>query len=302
MDLDQYARIGRGRGFFAALDQSGGSTPKALASYGVDEDAYSGDAEMFDQVHAMRTRIMTSPAFTGARVLGAILFEDTMDRRIGGLDSGEYLWSVKGIVPFLKVDKGLAPVADGVQLMKPIPALDELPSYPMGSGDDLTPPLRTLGLRFGTWTETSGSATSSAHGIIGRLTRSARSSSSSTRRRPRRTSKPHRANQLATAPTSGRRRGGETLGAVELGGHRANPVATAPTSRHRRRGQFVGAVTADPPDHTRWRRMLSREFALRRIRALEPRITAIVERTGHARHAGAPAPRRDHPDRAGQHR
>ena len=124
VDLEQQSRVRSGRGFFAALDQSGGSTPKALALYGVDEHAYRGDAEMFDQVHAMRTRIMTSPAFTGERVLGAILFEDTMNRQVQGRDTGDYLWSVKGIVPFLKIDLGLQDVADGVQLMKPIPDLD----------------------------------------------------------------------------------------------------------------------------------------------------------------------------------
>jgi fructose-bisphosphate aldolase class I len=126
VNLEQRTRIGSGTGFFAALDQSGGSTPKALALYGVGEDSYSGEAAMFDQVHAMRTRIITSPAFTGERVLGAILFEDTMNRQIEGRDTGEYLWSVKGVVPILKVDKGLADPADGVQLMKPIPGLDAL--------------------------------------------------------------------------------------------------------------------------------------------------------------------------------
>lgn len=126
VNLEQHTRIGSGTGFFAALDQSGGSTPKALALYGVNEESYSGDAEMFDQVHAMRARIITSPAFTGERVLGAILFEDTMNRQIDGRETGDYLWSVKGIVPFLKVDKGLADPAEGVQLMKPIPGLDAL--------------------------------------------------------------------------------------------------------------------------------------------------------------------------------
>lgn len=134
MNLEQQTRIGSGRGFFAALDQSGGSTPKALALYGVGEDSYSGDAEMFDQVHAMRTRIMTSPAFTGERVLGAILFEDTMNRQVEGRDTGDYLWSVKGIVPILKVDKGLADPADGVQLMKPIPGLDALLAQGVAKG------------------------------------------------------------------------------------------------------------------------------------------------------------------------
>jgi len=134
VNLEQQTRIGSGQGFFAALDQSGGSTPKALALYGVDENSYSGDVEMFDQVHAMRTRIMTSPAFTGERVLGAILFEDTMNRQVEGRDTGDYLWSVKGIVPILKVDKGLADPADGVQLMKPIPGLDALLAQGVAKG------------------------------------------------------------------------------------------------------------------------------------------------------------------------
>src|SRR5690606_34053707 len=115
-----------GKGFLAALDQSGGSTPKALRLYGVGEDQYANEAEMFDRIHEMRTRIITSPAFTGDRIIGAILFEQTMDRQIEGRDTGDYLWSVKGVVPFLKVDKGLAEEADGVQLMKPITGLDEL--------------------------------------------------------------------------------------------------------------------------------------------------------------------------------
>jgi fructose-bisphosphate aldolase class I len=114
------------RGFIAALDQSGGSTPKALALYGVPEDAYSGDDEMFAVMHEMRSRIITSPSFNGDRVLGAILFENTMDRQIEGRDSAEYLWTVKRVVPFLKVDKGLAGEVDGVQVMKPIPDLDAL--------------------------------------------------------------------------------------------------------------------------------------------------------------------------------
>jgi fructose-bisphosphate aldolase class I len=122
----QLHRIKFDRGFVAALDQSGGSTPKALELYGVPEDAYSGDDEMFALMHEMRTRIITSPSFNGDRVLGAILFENTMDRQIGGRDSAEYLWNVKRVVPFLKVDKGLAPEADGVRIMKPIPDLDAL--------------------------------------------------------------------------------------------------------------------------------------------------------------------------------
>jgi fructose-bisphosphate aldolase class I len=113
-----------GRGFIAALDQSGGSTPKALRLYGVEESEYSGDEQMFDLIHQMRTRIITSPSFNGRRVLGAILFEMTMDRQIEGVGSAEYLWNEKEVVPFLKVDKGLAGESDGVQVMKPIPDLD----------------------------------------------------------------------------------------------------------------------------------------------------------------------------------
>ena len=113
-------------GFIAALDQSGGSTPKALGLYGITEDAWSSDDEMFDVVHQMRTRIMTSPAFNGDRILGAILFENTMDREVAGKATADYLWEAKNVVPFLKVDKGLADVGDGVQLMKPMPDLDEL--------------------------------------------------------------------------------------------------------------------------------------------------------------------------------
>jgi fructose-bisphosphate aldolase class I len=126
MDQAQLDKVREGRGFIAALDQSGGSTPKALKLYGVEESEYSGEAEMYDRIHEMRTRIMTSPAFTGARVLGAILFEQTMDREVEGRPTGEYLWSVKGVVPFIKIDKGLADEADGVQLMKPMPELDAL--------------------------------------------------------------------------------------------------------------------------------------------------------------------------------
>ncbi len=113
-------------GFIAALDQSGGSTPKALANYGVAADAYSGEDQMFDLVHAMRTRIMTSPAFTGDRIMGAILFENTMDREVEGRATADYLWEVKRVVPFLKVDKGLADEQDGAQVMKPMPGLDDL--------------------------------------------------------------------------------------------------------------------------------------------------------------------------------
>jgi len=123
-----------GNGFIAALDQSGGSTPKALGLYGIGEDAWSTDDEMFDLMHAMRTRIVTSPSFTGDRVLGAILFEQTMDRQIEGRGSADFLWNVKQVVPFLKVDKGLADEADGVQLMKPIPGLTELCERAVGLG------------------------------------------------------------------------------------------------------------------------------------------------------------------------
>jgi len=119
--------IARSRpGFIAALDQSGGSTPKALGLYGIANDAWQSDEEMFDLVHAMRERIMTSPAFNGDRILGAILFENTMDRTVAGLSTPAYLWKEKSILPFLKVDKGLQPEANGVQLMKPIPGLDDL--------------------------------------------------------------------------------------------------------------------------------------------------------------------------------
>jgi fructose-bisphosphate aldolase, class I len=126
MNEQQAVRIREGRGFIAALDQSGGSTPKALKAYGVGEDAYGNESEMYDRIHEMRTRIMTSPAFHGDRVVGAILFENTMDRQVEGEDTATYLWERKRVVPFLKVDKGLADEADGVQLMKPIGGLDGL--------------------------------------------------------------------------------------------------------------------------------------------------------------------------------
>jgi fructose-bisphosphate aldolase, class I len=122
---EQLQKIRTGSGFIAALDQSGGSTPKALRQYGIPEDAWSGEDQMFDVVHEMRTRIITSPAFDGDRILGAILFEGTMDREIEGTPTAEYLWREKRVVPFLKIDKGLADVSQGVQLMKPIPGLDE---------------------------------------------------------------------------------------------------------------------------------------------------------------------------------
>jgi fructose-bisphosphate aldolase class I len=121
----QFEKVRTGRGFFAALDQSGGSTPKALAEYGVEKDRYSSDEEMFDLVHAMRARIITSPAFDGSRILAAILFLQTMQREIEGVPTAQYLWEAKQVVPFLKVDLGLADEADDVQLMKPISTLDD---------------------------------------------------------------------------------------------------------------------------------------------------------------------------------
>jgi len=126
MNAEMAARIRAGDGFIAALDQSGGSTPKALAQYGISEDRYSSEAEMFDLIHQMRSRIVTSPGFSGDRIIGAILFEMTMDREIGGKPSSRFLWEDKRVVPFLKVDKGLQDAADGVKLMKPIPGLAAL--------------------------------------------------------------------------------------------------------------------------------------------------------------------------------
>ena len=123
MNEQQLRKISEDTGFIAALDQSGGSTPKALMAYGIGEDAYANDDEMFDVIHKMRARIIMSPAFDGSRVLGAILFENTMDREIDGRGTATYLWKKKGVVPFLKVDNGLADEADGVQLMKPMPGL-----------------------------------------------------------------------------------------------------------------------------------------------------------------------------------
>ncbi|MDJ0628866.1 MAG: fructose bisphosphate aldolase [Rhodobacter sp.] len=122
----QADQVRTGAGFIAALDQSGGSTPKALRLYGIGEDRYASEAEMFDLIHRMRSRIAQAPAFSGDKVIGAILFEMTMDREIGGKPSGDYLWDERGVVPFLKVDKGLADEADGVRLMKPIDGLDDL--------------------------------------------------------------------------------------------------------------------------------------------------------------------------------
>ena len=126
MNQKQLEKMKNGKGFIAALDQSGGSTPKALRLYGVEETAYSNDEEMFTLVHEMRTRIIKSPSFTSDRVLAAILFENTMDRKIDDKFTADYLWDVKGIIPILKVDKGLMDLDGGVQLMKPIPGLDKL--------------------------------------------------------------------------------------------------------------------------------------------------------------------------------
>ncbi|HAK52756.1 MAG TPA: fructose bisphosphate aldolase [Gammaproteobacteria bacterium] len=126
MNTEQNQKMGSASGFIAALDQSGGSTPKALKLYGIDEDAWSNEEEMFSLVHDMRARIITSPAFNGDRILGAILFVNTMNSEIEGRPTAEYLWEVKGVVPILKVDSGLADEADGVQLMKPMPGLDDL--------------------------------------------------------------------------------------------------------------------------------------------------------------------------------
>ncbi len=126
MNQAQLKRMKEDKGFIAALDQSGGSTPKALKAYGVDESAYNNEDEMFERVHEMRTRIMTSPAFNPEHILGAILFEKTMDNTVEGLDTPEYLWTKKQVIPFLKVDKGLGELVDGVQLMKPMPNLNEL--------------------------------------------------------------------------------------------------------------------------------------------------------------------------------
>ena len=134
MNPEQLEKAHTGAGFIAALDQSGGSTPKALKLYGIPEDAYSGDDQMFDLVHEMRTRIITSPAFDAGRIMGAILFEQTMDRTIEGRPTADYLWNVEGIVPFLKIDKGLADEQDGAQTMKPMPGLDELLDRAVANG------------------------------------------------------------------------------------------------------------------------------------------------------------------------
>lgn len=125
-NTSQRDQIKAGQGFIAALDQSGGSTPKALKLYGVDENAYQGEDQMYDRIHEMRSRIVKSPAFTGQKVIGAILFEKTMEREIDGTPSAQYLWESRNVVPFLKVDKGLEDASDGVKLMKPMPDLDDL--------------------------------------------------------------------------------------------------------------------------------------------------------------------------------
>ena len=124
----------KGQGFIAALDQSGGSTPKALKLYGVNEDAYSGETEMYDMIHAMRSRIIKSPAFTGDKVIGAILFEQTMDRNIDGIPTATYLWDKRGVVPFLKIDKGLEAEVNGCQMLKPIPGLEALLARAVAAG------------------------------------------------------------------------------------------------------------------------------------------------------------------------
>jgi fructose-bisphosphate aldolase, class I len=134
MNEDQYQKMGKGVGFVAALDQSGGSTPSALRLYGIGEDEYSNDEEMFELVHEMRARIITSPSFDGNRIVAAILFENTMDREIEGRPTADYLWNVKQVVPILKVDKGLADEADGARVMKPIPNLDDLLARAVGNG------------------------------------------------------------------------------------------------------------------------------------------------------------------------
>jgi fructose-bisphosphate aldolase class I len=139
MDMDmtkaqQTERVAKGNGFIAALDQSGGSTPKALRLYGVPETAYSGETEMYDMIHAMRSRIIKSPAFTGDKVVGAILFEQTMDRTIDGIPTATYLWDKRKVVPFLKIDKGLEAEVDGCQILKPMPTLDALLDKAVAAG------------------------------------------------------------------------------------------------------------------------------------------------------------------------
>lgn len=131
---EQLKKVSTANGFIAALDQSGGSTPKALAAYGVEESTYNGEDEMYDAVHAMRSRIIQSPAFNGDKILGAILFEKTMDNTIDGMPTAQYLWEKLGVAPFLKVDKGLADEENGVQLMKPMPDLDTLLDRAVAAG------------------------------------------------------------------------------------------------------------------------------------------------------------------------
>lgn len=126
VDTRQTEQMTSGKGFVAALDQSGGSTPKALKLYGVDESAYGSDSEMFDLIHEMRSRIITSPVFSGEQIVGAILFEQTMDRDVDGIPTAQYLWEKRSVVPFLKIDKGLLDEEDGVRLMKPMPSLDDV--------------------------------------------------------------------------------------------------------------------------------------------------------------------------------
>ena len=133
-NAEQIAKVSSGKGFIAALDQSGGSTPKALMAYGVEESSYNGEDEMYAKVHEMRSRIITAPAFNGEKVLGAILFEKTMDAEVEGIPTAQYLWEKLSVVPFLKVDKGLADEQDGVQLMKPMPELDALLSRAVAKG------------------------------------------------------------------------------------------------------------------------------------------------------------------------
>lgn len=130
----QSEKISAGQGFIAALDQSGGSTPKALRLYGVEEDSYASDSEMYDLIHGMRTRIAQAPAFTGDKVIGAILFENTMERAIDGVPTAQYIWEQRGVVPFLKVDKGLEDEVNGAQLMKPMPQLDEVCARAVSKG------------------------------------------------------------------------------------------------------------------------------------------------------------------------
>ena len=134
MNSKQAGHVRKGAGFIAALDQSGGSTPKALRLYGVEENAYASDSEMFDLIHAMRARIIKSPSFTSDKIVGAILFEQTMDRQIDGIPTATYIWEKRGVVPFLKIDKGLEAEADGVQLLKPIAGLDALLARAVAAG------------------------------------------------------------------------------------------------------------------------------------------------------------------------